>query len=87
MVRGGLVFSQEGLQVASVFVGRIFGPFDFDGIEFLRCFNDKIDFCAARGSKIGERTFSFVGESFVKFKPHPLLKERAGIGGERVACE
>lgn len=43
VVRGSAVIVKKGFQMAGIFGAGVFGPFDLDGIERLRLFDDEID--------------------------------------------
>jgi len=87
MVCDGTVIIEKGFQMASIFGTWVLGPFNFDGIQAPRFFDDEIDFCSPGCSIIREGALFFIRETFVEFDAHPLLEKWAGIGGERVARE
>jgi hypothetical protein len=43
VARGSAVTVKKGFQMAGIFGAGVFGPFDLDGIERLRLFDDEID--------------------------------------------
>src|SRR5437868_4584113 len=77
--RRGTVF-QKKFDMPRVAGSRAFRPFDFDGNDFARRLDNKIDFRAADGTPESDAVpGSQKPRAVDQFKAHPLLQERTAL--------